>query len=146
MKAILPDERKILSPFDKRECIDLRGAARTAGKSVSTMRAWCDEHGLGRRVGGGTWSVSRVALALPFRRSIERSGRSLFPALRDRIIPCAQKAGVLGNADRPGCAAKKAELGSKRVATSLLARRYLITIKDITVSPNRFYNSVSDVR
>jgi hypothetical protein len=28
------------------------------------MRAWVEEHGLGRRIGGGTWSVSRVALAM----------------------------------------------------------------------------------
>jgi hypothetical protein len=28
------------------------------------MRVWCDNFGLGRRVGGGTWAVSKVALAL----------------------------------------------------------------------------------
>jgi hypothetical protein len=60
----LIDERKILVPFDKRECISLKGAAGIAGKSESTMRAWVEEHGLGRRIGGGTWSVSRVALAM----------------------------------------------------------------------------------
>jgi len=27
-------------------------------------RAWCEEHGLGRRIGGGAWSVSKVALAI----------------------------------------------------------------------------------
>jgi hypothetical protein len=58
------DDRKILSPFDKRECISLKEAADIAGKSESTVRGWCDEHGLGRRVGGGTWSVSKVALAM----------------------------------------------------------------------------------
>jgi hypothetical protein len=58
------DERKILSPFDIRECICLKDAAAIAGRSESTLRNWCDEHGLGRRVGGGTWSVSRVALAM----------------------------------------------------------------------------------
>ena len=57
-------ERKILSPFDKRECLSLSQAAGIAGKSPSTMRGWCEEHGLGRRVGGGTWSVSKVALAM----------------------------------------------------------------------------------
>jgi hypothetical protein len=58
------DERKILSPFDRRECISLKEATNVAGKSESTMRGWCDEHGLGRRIGGGTWSVSKVALAM----------------------------------------------------------------------------------
>jgi hypothetical protein len=59
----LIDERKILDPFDKRECISLK-AAGIAGKTESTMRAWVEEHGLGRRIGGGTWFVSRVALAM----------------------------------------------------------------------------------
>jgi hypothetical protein len=58
------DDRKILSPFDKRECISLKEAADIAGKSESRTRGWCDEHGLGRRVGGGTWSVSKVALSM----------------------------------------------------------------------------------
>jgi hypothetical protein len=64
MSEIPGDERKILSPFDKRECLSLKRAADIAGKSESTMRGWCEEHGLGRRVGGGTWSVSKVALAM----------------------------------------------------------------------------------
>ena len=58
------DDRKILSPFDKHECISLKQAADIAGKSESTLRGWCEQHGLGRRVGGGTWSVSKVALAM----------------------------------------------------------------------------------
>lgn len=58
------DERKILSPFDKRECISLKEAANIAGKSESTVRGWCEVYGLGRRIGGGTWSVSKVALAM----------------------------------------------------------------------------------
>jgi hypothetical protein len=64
MSEILGDERQILIPFDKRECISLNEAAGIAGKSASTMRGWCDEFGLGRRIGGGTWSVSKVALAM----------------------------------------------------------------------------------
>ncbi len=57
-------ERKILQPFDKRECLSLKQAADIAGKSESTMRSWCVEHGLGRRVGGGSWLVSKIALAM----------------------------------------------------------------------------------
>jgi hypothetical protein len=59
-----PQIRQILIPFDKRERISLKEAAGIAGKSESTMRGWAEEHGLGRRVGGGTWSVSCVALAM----------------------------------------------------------------------------------
>jgi hypothetical protein len=58
------DDRKILVPFDKREAITLRQAAAIADKSESTLRGWCEEHGSGRRIGGGTWPVSRVALAM----------------------------------------------------------------------------------
>jgi len=58
------DDKKILWPFDRRECISLKQAAARAGKSESTMRGWCEQYGLGRRPGGGTWSVSKVALAM----------------------------------------------------------------------------------
>jgi hypothetical protein len=64
MSVTADDDRKILRPFDKRECISLKEAAQRAGTSESTMRLWCAEEGLGRRVGGGTWMVSRVALAM----------------------------------------------------------------------------------
>lgn len=57
-------QRCILVPFDAREAISLRLAAQRANKSESTMRSWCVEHGLGRRVGEGPWNVSRVALAM----------------------------------------------------------------------------------
>jgi hypothetical protein len=58
------DKWKILSPFDIRECLTLKQAAAISGKSESTLRVWCEGYGLGRRVGGGTWSVSKVALAM----------------------------------------------------------------------------------
>ena len=64
LRAAFAGDKKILSPFDKRECISLKTAATIAGKSDSTMRGWCEEHGLGRRIGGGSWMVSRVALAM----------------------------------------------------------------------------------
>ena len=64
LRLLEPQGRQILSPFDKRECISLKQAADVAGKSESTMRGWAEEHGLGRRIGGGTWSISRVALAM----------------------------------------------------------------------------------
>jgi hypothetical protein len=55
---------RVLVPFDVREGIDLRVAANRAGKSETTIRNWCVQHGLGRRVGGGVWVVSKVALAM----------------------------------------------------------------------------------
>ena len=55
---------QVLIPFDAREGISLAGAGKLAGKSVGTVRGWCVQHGLGRRVGGGVWVVSKVALAM----------------------------------------------------------------------------------
>jgi len=54
---------QILIPFDKRESMTLRDAAKLAGKSEGTVRTWCQQHDIGRRVAGGPWCVSRVALA-----------------------------------------------------------------------------------
>lgn len=78
-------ERQILCPFDKRECISLKEAAGIAGKSESTMRAWVEEHGLGRRIGDGTWSVSRVALAM-FLDGDDRALRAYHAGDRDRDL------------------------------------------------------------
>src|SRR5207302_334011 len=56
----------ILRPFFTAEAMWVNGencAAETAGVTCSTMRRWCVEHGLGRRV-GRPWRVSRVALQM----------------------------------------------------------------------------------
>jgi hypothetical protein len=53
-----------LVPYNPAEGISLKEAAARAGKSETTVRNWCAEHKIGRRVGGGTWVVSRVALAM----------------------------------------------------------------------------------
>ena len=53
-----------LIPFHVAEGLTLKQAADVAGKSVRTLRNWSTEHGIGRRVAGGTWVVSKVALAM----------------------------------------------------------------------------------
>ncbi|MDH2402019.1 hypothetical protein QCM77_18940 [Bradyrhizobium sp. SSUT18] len=53
-----------LKPFDRNEAITVKEAAAVAGKSPGTIREWCKSYGVGRRVGDGTWWVSRVALAM----------------------------------------------------------------------------------
>jgi hypothetical protein len=55
---------RTLIPFADEESISIGEAATIAGKSERTLRNWCVEHGIGRRVAGGAWSVSRVALAM----------------------------------------------------------------------------------
>jgi hypothetical protein len=65
LKIGIGEERpKVLVPFDRREAISLRKAKEIAGKSESTIRSWCANHDIGRRVGNGPWQVSRVALAM----------------------------------------------------------------------------------
>lgn len=58
------DFPNVLVPFDQREAMALRAAAKLAGRSETTVRGWCAMHGIGRRIVGGPWMVSRVALAM----------------------------------------------------------------------------------
>jgi hypothetical protein len=55
---------QVLIPYDKQEAITLRQAALIASRSESTLRSWCQIHHIGRRVAGGPWMVSRVALSM----------------------------------------------------------------------------------
>jgi hypothetical protein len=64
MRPAEPQVCLTLIPFDKREGMTLAEAAGVAGKSPGTIRNWCVQYDLGRRVGGGTWIVSKVALAM----------------------------------------------------------------------------------
>lgn len=56
-------DRRILSPYDPREAITVREAADTAGRSVGTIRNWCEQFGIGRKL-GAVFVVSRVALRM----------------------------------------------------------------------------------
>jgi hypothetical protein len=64
MRPAEPQSRLVLIPYDPREGISLSQATALPGKKVGTIRNWCVQHNLGRRVGGGTWVVSKVALAM----------------------------------------------------------------------------------
>ena len=55
---------RTLVPFAEEERISIRKAAQIARMSERTLRNWCVEHGIGRRIAGGNWAVSRVALAM----------------------------------------------------------------------------------
>jgi hypothetical protein len=56
-------EPAILRPFHRSEAATIVEAADLAGKSVRTIRDWCQLHDIGRRI-GGRWAVSRIALAM----------------------------------------------------------------------------------
>ena len=51
----------ILQPFDPAEAIGVAEAAARSGKSDLTIRNWCMERQIGRRI-AGQWAVSAVAL------------------------------------------------------------------------------------
>ncbi len=70
MSVTTTDERKILVPFDIRECISLGHGAGRAGISESTMCNWCKKYGLGRRI-GGKWAVSKVALRMHLENDLD---------------------------------------------------------------------------
>jgi hypothetical protein len=55
---------RTLVPFAEEERISIGRAAEIAGRSERTIRNWCVEYGIGRRIAGGPWAVSRVALAM----------------------------------------------------------------------------------
>jgi hypothetical protein len=51
--------RNVLVPYDEREAISVRVAARKAASRPVPSDSWCDEHGSGRRIVGGSWKISR---------------------------------------------------------------------------------------
>jgi hypothetical protein len=52
---------QVLHPYDPAEAIGITEAATRAGKSDRTIRNWCLDHQIGRRI-AGQWAVSAVAL------------------------------------------------------------------------------------
>ena len=63
--AYAPDRPpQVLVPFHRAEAISAAAAAELAGKHERTIRLWCEMHSIGRRVAGGPWRVSRVALGM----------------------------------------------------------------------------------
>lgn len=57
-------EPKVLRPFDRREGCRIEVAAHIAGRDVRTLRRWCVDRNIGRRIAGGHWMVSKVALSM----------------------------------------------------------------------------------
>lgn len=57
-------EPQVLRPFDRREAITVDEAAELCARDVRTVRRWCVAFDIGRRIAGGPWSVSVVALSM----------------------------------------------------------------------------------
>ena len=53
----------VLVPFNADEVLAPKDAASKTGKNARTIINWCEAYGLGRKI-GGTWAISKVALAM----------------------------------------------------------------------------------
>jgi Helix-turn-helix domain len=60
----MSDRHFVLVPYDPRETLPVKEAADLAGRSQSTIRNWCERFEIARRIAGGNWQVSRVALRM----------------------------------------------------------------------------------
>jgi len=62
----MSDYSKVLVPYRGLEAMSIQQACHVTGISESTLRRWCADYGLGRRIGANVrpWTVSRVALAM----------------------------------------------------------------------------------
>lgn len=64
LKIAAEPSRFVLTPFDRREAISTARAAEISGYSEAHIRRLVATFDLGRRVGGGYWKVSRIALRM----------------------------------------------------------------------------------
>jgi hypothetical protein len=89
----------VLVPFDPRESMTLAQAAKRSAKSESTVRGWCINRGIGRRVAGGVWHVSKPALemlldgdaaALAAYHSGDRSAEVVRQYFERTGVPCSK--------------------------------------------------------
>jgi hypothetical protein len=99
---------KTLIPFAGEEAISIGAAAAIARKSERSVRGWCAKHGIGRRVAGGAWAVSRVALAMLLEGDHQALTAYRDDGARGQYEPVAKFYRRLGLAhllERPGFAA-----------------------------------------
>ena len=66
-----PSDSRCLIPFDRRESISIAAAAQRTGRVNRTLRRWCEEYRIGRRIAGGQWMVSVVALEMLLNDDVE---------------------------------------------------------------------------
>ena len=59
---MMGDRKSVLVPFHKEEAMSVSDAAEFAARSQSTIRAWCEEYPIARKIVAGNWAISRVAL------------------------------------------------------------------------------------
>jgi hypothetical protein len=62
----------ILIPYDAREALTLQEAAEMARRSKSTVRNWCRDYRIGRRLVGGNLAISKIAMQMLMDNDIKR--------------------------------------------------------------------------
>ena len=100
--------RFILVPFADEERISIGEAAAIAGKSERTLRNWCVEYGIGRRIAGGVWAVSKVALTMLLDGDLQALAAYRDHGVRGSSEPVAKyyrRCELAGLLERPGFAA-----------------------------------------
>jgi hypothetical protein len=99
---------RTLVPFADEESISIGEAAAIAGKSERMLRYWCVEHGIGRRIAGGVWAVSKVALAMLLDGDLEALAAYRDQGVRGSSEPVARyyrRCELAELLERPGFAA-----------------------------------------
>ncbi|TXN76687.1 hypothetical protein [Methylobacterium sp. WL8] len=55
---------QVLKPWDRQEACEVKHAAWIARRSPATIRAWAEQHHIGRRIVDGAWMISLPALLM----------------------------------------------------------------------------------
>jgi hypothetical protein len=99
---------RTLYPFTVEECTSPQEAEPIAGVTERTIRNWCVVHGIGRRIAGGRWAVSKVALAMLLDGDLEALAAYRDRGARGSSKPVAEyyrRCDLADLLERPGFAA-----------------------------------------
>jgi hypothetical protein len=62
--SVIGDRTFVLVPYEPLEALSVKEAAELAGNSPSTIRSWCERYEVARKIAGGNWQVSWIALQM----------------------------------------------------------------------------------
>jgi hypothetical protein len=97
-----------LNPFTLEERISVRDAEEIAKVTDRTIRNWCIRYGIGRRIAGGRWAVSQVALHMLLDGDLKALAVYRDNGLRrsyERVAKYYQRCGLADLLERPEFAA-----------------------------------------
>jgi hypothetical protein len=97
-----------LNPFTLEERISVKDAEEIAKVTDRTIRNWCVRYGIGRRIAGGRWAVSKVALHMLLDGDLKALAVYRDNGLRrsyERVAKYYQRCGLANLLERPEFAA-----------------------------------------